>query len=301
MVSHHERRLRKVGWEHALTADGSDWARGPTPPRPGNDVEVLIDGATFLPRVADDLARATSHVHLTGWYFSPELALTRGEQPVTVRNLLGELAQRIDVRMLIWSGAPVPVFHPSRGDVRAMAERFCRGTDIECQLDSCVRHMHCHHEKTIVIDDRIAFVGGIDLTYDGGDPYDSQEHFARGGIGWHDVATRIEGPAVADVADHFRLRWHGATGDELPPARAREPVGDVEVQIVRTIPEHVYERRCLGATSRSSSRTSARSGRRRASSTSRTSSSGRRRSSSSSSRSYGTRLATSSASSWCSP
>ena len=37
-----------------------------------------------------------------------------------MRNLLAELAERIDVRVLIWSGAPLPVFRPSRGDVRAM-------------------------------------------------------------------------------------------------------------------------------------------------------------------------------------
>jgi phosphatidylserine/phosphatidylglycerophosphate/cardiolipin synthase-like enzyme len=243
VVSHHERRLRKIGWSQALDTAGGDWAQGGTPPRAGNRVEVLIDGAVFLPRVAEELATAHSHVHLTGWYFSPELALTRGEEPVSVRNLLAELAERIDVRMLIWSGAPLPVFRPSRGDVRAMVERLCRGTEIHCEFDSNVRHMHCHHEKTIVIDDRVAFVGGIDLTFDGGDPFDSQEHSARGGVGWHDAAARLEGPAVADVAEHFRLRWHGATGEDLAAATVPDPVGDLEAQIVRTIPENVYEQR----------------------------------------------------------
>jgi phosphatidylserine/phosphatidylglycerophosphate/cardiolipin synthase-like enzyme len=240
--SHHGRRLRKLGWDHAFAATGHGWARGGLAPRDGNLVDVLIDGAEFLPRVADELAKAESHVHLTGWYFSPELALTRGEEPVTVRNLLGELAERIPVRVLIWSGAPLPLFRPSRGDVRSMVERFRRGTQIHCQFDSCVRQMHCHHEKTIVIDDRVAFVGGIDLTYDSGDPYDSQAHRARGGIGWHDVGVRLEGPVVADVADHFRLRWHGATDEELPRALPRGAAGEIEAQIVRTIPENVYER-----------------------------------------------------------
>jgi phosphatidylserine/phosphatidylglycerophosphate/cardiolipin synthase-like enzyme len=241
VVSHHARRLRKVEWAHALETTGGDWVRGVFPPRSGNDVEVLIDGAEFLPRLADELAKAESHVHLAGWYFSPELALTRSQQPVTVRNLLAELAERIPVRVLIWSGAPLPLFRPSRGDVAAMVERFRRGTKIDCEFDSCVRLMHCHHEKTVVIDDRVAFVSGIDLTSDGGDPYDSQEHPARGGIGWHDVAARLEGPIVADVAEHFRMRWATVSDDELPPPRASEAVGDVEAQIVRTIPENVYE------------------------------------------------------------
>ena len=242
VASHHARRLRKVGWSHALETRGGDWARGTCPPRAGNRIDVLIDGAAFLPLVAEELAKATSHVHMTGWYFTPSMVLVPGDEPVTVRNLLAELAERIDVRILIWRGAPVPVFRPSRGDVRSMVRRFRRGTQIHCELDSCVRFMHCHHEKTIVIDDRVAFVGGIDLTYDGGDPSDSQAHSPRGGVGWHDVAMRLEGPVVADVAEHFRLRWHGAAKEDLPPPKVSAEAGDVEAQIVRTIPEDVYHR-----------------------------------------------------------
>ena len=241
IVSHHARRLRKVGWGHALDPPAGGWAEGVMPPREGNSVEVLIDGSEFLPLAAEELASATSHVHVTGWYFTPELAMTRGEDPVTVRNLLAELAERIPVRVLVWSGAPVRVFSPTRREVHEMVERFCRGTRIECTFDNCVRFWHCHHEKTIVIDDRIAFVGGIDLTYDGGDPWDSPEHKARGGVGWHDLSTRLRGPIIADVADHFRLRWHGSTGEDLPPPIVQEPAGGHTAQIVRTIPESIYD------------------------------------------------------------
>jgi phosphatidylserine/phosphatidylglycerophosphate/cardiolipin synthase-like enzyme len=102
--------------------------------------------------------------------------------------------------------------------------------------------MHAHHEKTIVIDDRVAFVGGIDLSLDGGDPFDSPSHTARGRVGWHDAAVRLRGPAVADVAEHFRLRWRGPTTEELPQPDVADRAGDVAVQIVRTIPEEVYDR-----------------------------------------------------------
>ena len=100
--------------------------------------------------------------------------------------------------------------------------------------------MHCHHEKTIVIDDRVAFVGGIDLTYQSGDRFDSVHHPARNAIGWHDAAARIEGPAVADVAEHFRMRWREVNGEQLAPVSPPERAGDVELQIVRTVPERVY-------------------------------------------------------------
>ena len=66
----------------------------------------------------------------------------------------------------------------------------------------------------------------------------------------------IEGPAVADVAEHFRLRWHGPTDEDLPAGQPPEPSGDVELQVVRTIPEkRLRAIASAAATSRSSSRT----------------------------------------------
>jgi phosphatidylserine/phosphatidylglycerophosphate/cardiolipin synthase-like enzyme len=240
VIGHHRRRLRNVGWEHALDAEGVRWSRGAFSPSAGNAFEVLVDGSNMLPSLADALLGARSHVHVAGWHFSPELDLTRDEDPVVLRNVLADLAEQIDVRVLGWKGSPLPVFRPSEGDVARMVERLTRGNQIEAAVDNCVRHLHCHHEKAIVIDDRVAFVGGIDLTLDGGDPFDTPLHRARGRIGWHDAAVRIEGPAVADVAEHFRMRWHGATKQRLPSPGRPERCGDDELQLVRTIPEHVY-------------------------------------------------------------
>jgi phosphatidylserine/phosphatidylglycerophosphate/cardiolipin synthase-like enzyme len=241
IARHHRRRLRRIGWEHALDAGDSGWATGQPPPRPGNAIEILIDGAAALPLIASELTAARSHIHMTNWFLSPDFDLVRGEQPVVLRHLLAELAERVDVRLLVWAGAPLPLFRPSRREVRDMRERLTRETRIQCGLDAKERPMHCHHEKTIVIDDRVAFVGGIDLTSQSGDRFDSAQHPARGAIGWHDATARIQGPAVTDVAEHFRMRWHEVNGEQLAPASPAEPAGEVELQIVRTVPEHVYD------------------------------------------------------------
>jgi phosphatidylserine/phosphatidylglycerophosphate/cardiolipin synthase-like enzyme len=238
----HRRRLRAVGWEHALDAEGDGYSRAGATPRPGNHLEVLIDGATALPVMAEELAKAESHVHLSGWFLSPHLQLTRGDDPVVLRNLMAELAARIDVRVLLWGGAPVRLFRPSRTDVRLVHDELCAQTKVECEVDSCLGPLHCHHEKTIVIDDRVAFVGGIDLTLDAGDPYDSTQHVARGTVGWHDAAVRLGGPAVAEVAEHFRLRWEAATAKTLPAVVEAPTTGDVEVQVVRTVRDGVFEK-----------------------------------------------------------
>ncbi|MDX6399900.1 MAG: hypothetical protein QOF27_506 [Gaiellaceae bacterium] len=122
-----------------------------------------------------------------------------------------------------------------------MREQLVGNTRIRCGLDPKERPLHCHHEKTIVIDDRVAFVGGIDLTSETGDRYDTNEHPARASLGWHDASARIEGPAVGDVAEHFRMRWHEVTGEALPQVASVEAAGSIDVQIVRTVPERVYK------------------------------------------------------------
>ena len=238
--AHHRRRLERINWLAALEATGSGWARGDPPPRSGNDLAILIDGAEALPQMVTQLDQAESHVHIAGWYFSPAFALTRNGEAKVLRNLLAGLAERVDVRVLAWAGAPLPLFRPSRTTVRKMREDLCRGSRIQCALDPKERPMHCHHEKTIVIDDRIAFVGGIDLTSEAGDRFDSASHPARSQPGWHDASAQITGPAAADVAEHFRMRWQEVTDEALAPPNEAQPSGNIELQIVRTVPEHVY-------------------------------------------------------------
>jgi phosphatidylserine/phosphatidylglycerophosphate/cardiolipin synthase-like enzyme len=240
VVSHHRRRLRQRGWAHAYAppSDGL-WCAGEPPPRDGNELEVLVDGENALPRLQADIQAATRSVWLAGWTFTPSFNLTPGGP--SLRELLADAAGRADVRLIAWAGAPLPLFSPSRSDVREMRDRMVKSTRIRMALDAKERPMHCHHEKLAVVDGRIAYVGGIDLTDLAGDRLDSSHHPARGAIGWHDATARIEGPLVADVAAHIAMRWREVTGE---PTQAETEVaerGNVRAQFVRTIPNSIYE------------------------------------------------------------
>jgi phosphatidylserine/phosphatidylglycerophosphate/cardiolipin synthase-like enzyme len=238
----HRRRLRRVGREEQLEPpdDGELWAAGGPAPRGGCKLEILIDGAEALPRLSAALDGARSEVNITGWHITPDFGLRRDDGARRLRDQLAELAERVDVRVLLWAGAPLPVFSPRRAQMRQVQAELTRGTKVRCFLDSHERPMHCHHEKLVIVDGEIAFVGGIDLTSLGGDRFDSGEHPARGKIGWHDVSSRLEGPAVADVAEHFASRWHEVTGERLA-ATSPPPVGEHEVQVIRTVPEKIYD------------------------------------------------------------
>jgi phosphatidylserine/phosphatidylglycerophosphate/cardiolipin synthase-like enzyme len=179
-------------------------------------------------------------VHVCSWNFQPDF--DPGPRKSTpIRDLLAEAAERIPVRMLVWAGAPVPVFQPRRGVVRAAREQLVRGTKIQCELDAHGRLLHCHHEKLVIVDDELAFVGGIDLTALAGDRYDSSTHPHKQGIGWHDASSRLRGPIVRDVAAHFALRWEAVAGQALELPEAIAPAGDTTLQFTRTVPEGAYD------------------------------------------------------------
>ncbi|HVK88934.1 MAG TPA: phosphatidylserine/phosphatidylglycerophosphate/cardiolipin synthase family protein [Kofleriaceae bacterium] len=83
------------------------------------------------------------------------------------------------------------------------------------------RLSHRDHRKILVIDDRLAFTGGINLSND----YASK---AEGGKGWHDIHCKVTGPIVFDLARTFRRTWLRAGGAHYPPvpATATAPPGD---------------------------------------------------------------------------
>src|SRR3954451_23029245 len=238
MIHHHMRRLRRHGQLAALApASEGLWARTAPPPREGNALEVLIDGANALPAMAEAIRSAKRHVHICSWNFEPDFDPgPRTASPL--REILAETAERVPVRVLVWAGAPVPVFQPRRGFVKAARDDLVRGTKIRCELEARGRLMHCHHEKLVIVDDEVAFVGGIDLTALAGDRYDSNEHPHKDGIGWHDAGTRPGGPIVRGGAAHFGLRWAATTHEALELPEPGPPAGDTTVQLVRTVPEN---------------------------------------------------------------
>jgi phosphatidylserine/phosphatidylglycerophosphate/cardiolipin synthase-like enzyme len=238
---HHRRRLGRLGWGASLDPPvGESWWSPRATIRAGNSVEVLIDGASAFEQMQKEIRAAEHSVHIAGWHSSPDFELTRGADAIALRDLLAEVAERIPVRLLLWAGPPLPAFQPTRSMVARARDEFVRDSLVQCALDKRERTMHCHHEKIVIVDGTLAFVGGVDFTALEGDRHDEPEHPPRKPMGWHDAAIRLRGPAVADVAAHFNSRWSEVASEPLPeplePARA----GDTEVQVLRTVPEKTY-------------------------------------------------------------
>jgi phosphatidylserine/phosphatidylglycerophosphate/cardiolipin synthase-like enzyme len=241
VMAKHRWRLERLG-SSALHPDGGWWAQGDPPPREGCNLEVLVDGAPAFESIAEAIESARESVYITGWHIAPYFELIRGESTVILGTLLAEVAERADVRVLVWAGSPLPVFHPTRSEVAETVRTLTRRTRIRCEVDPREHPFHCHHEKTVTVDGRTAFVGGIDMTDLAGDRFDTSGHPARRRLGWHDVGTRLHGPAVRDVGDHFALRWRELTGEQIELAPPPGPAGGHTVQVVRTVSDGMYDR-----------------------------------------------------------
>jgi len=217
---------------------------------------VIVDAADYFEAAHAAMLRARKSIFLIGWDFDARIKLRgkESEGPERLGDFILWLARRtptLEVRLLRWdTGAFKAMF---RGSTLATILRWKAHPRITLKLDSAHPLAGSHHQKVVVIDDCLAFCGGIDMTID---RWDRREHAdddpARvepdgSPYGpWHDATSALDGPAARALGDLARERWKMATGEELAPVEAGgdcwppdlEPeFTDVRLGIARTWPE----------------------------------------------------------------
>jgi phosphatidylserine/phosphatidylglycerophosphate/cardiolipin synthase-like enzyme len=227
------------------------WFPGGTPPRQHNLVTPLIDGENYFVELQKALDHAQSYVFIIGWAFTPYIPISRADETLIktsrLLEVLDDVSRKVPVRILLWSGASF-LFQPNIKETRKIQKEVNQKGqgDLKLCLDQSQHWTHCHHQKAVVIDGKVAFVGGMDLTTFMGDRFDKNSHSLRSGINWHDVQLKLEGEVVSDVESNFRQRWLAVADKEDQLLPAPDPLPDYEpdwqipAQIVRTIPRRVY-------------------------------------------------------------
>jgi len=182
---------------------------GATEPGADHRFRVLVGSAAFLDSLADDVAAASSSVHVQ---FSTYEGDDSGE---AFGRLLVESADRgLDVRLTVdhYSDVVLSDFHPllvhrlpeirqERVRTHALFDRLrahsvgVRRTAPPGALGRFL--LYRDHKKLVILDDRVAYVGGINV---------SDHNFT-----WHDMMVRVEGPVVEALAADFRSSWDGRT------------------------------------------------------------------------------------------
>ncbi|HVE50381.1 MAG TPA: phospholipase D-like domain-containing protein [Casimicrobiaceae bacterium] len=164
----------------------------------GNSVEVLENGA-FFDVLVEEIAAAKHSVHFETFLW---------EEGVLAQRVADALAERgragLQVRVLLDA---IGSKHMGEALERKMKAAGCKVVKFHHHHIRNIGVFHERdHRKLVVLDGRVAFVGGHCIKDEWlGDAQD-REHFA-------DISVRVRGPIVTNVQAAFSENWAGETGE----------------------------------------------------------------------------------------
>ncbi|CAN1197965.1 Phospholipase D zeta 2 [Linum perenne] len=249
--------LRPVdGWCHPHRFESFAPQRGLTDD--GSQAQWFIDGEASFEAIASAIEDAKSEIFITGWWLCPELYLRRpfeNHSNSRLDSLLEAKAkQGVQIYILLYKEVSIALKINSSYSKRQLLDihenvKVLRYPD---HLATGV-YLWSHHEKLVIVDYQVCFIGGLDLCFG---RYDTIEHrigdhpahlwpgkdyynpreiepdcwedmmkdvldrskYPR--MPWHDVQCAIWGPPCRDIARHFVQRWNHAKRSKAPHEQA---------------------------------------------------------------------------------
>ena len=221
----------------------SQWFVDYLPITGGNTVDLYVDGIGYGKDLLSALNGASKQILLTGLHFDPDWALERStgdNQAKSLLSVLENIAKKgsVEIYLIVnqfWKNEVTP-WDPVRQAIKHSAhldwympktiklfDGLKKYKNVHCRTDVHAGFvMSTHHQKTVIIDEKVCFLGGIDMTAVDGDRWDEPAHKIGASAKsdkrkvslperlWHDVHCKITGPAVQFVLDNFHARWnHG--------------------------------------------------------------------------------------------
>lgn len=222
-------------------------------------VACFIDGEAYFRAFREAALTARKSLFIVGWDFNSRIALVRdGPQdgyPAEFLPFLNAIARErpgLRIYLLEWDFAVL--YAGERETIPVVRFDWATASNIEFALDSELPFGASHHQKLVVVDDALAFVGGLDFT---AARWDTAQHLAQDVrrsdpicgpyLPFHDVQAAVSGPAASALGELARERWRRATGKspvEARPAPPRWPAGwpidfrHVEAGFSRTVPAY---------------------------------------------------------------
>lgn len=192
-------------------------------------VSVLLDADEYFRSLYMNLCRAQRRITFLGWDFDSRLDLMRStpksslETPTTLAALLAHLAKEtpdLEIFILAWDFSTI--YLPMREMFQKLKFRGMH-TKVKFVFDGQHPLGSSHHQKIVVIDDTIAYSGGLDIT---SHRWDTSDHKAKNSLRqdsgksfapFHDAMTAVTGPVAKDLAALSRERIYRAEGTRLAP------------------------------------------------------------------------------------
>jgi phosphatidylserine/phosphatidylglycerophosphate/cardiolipin synthase-like enzyme len=214
---------------------------------------LLIDACDYYRAFYRTAETAERYILLSGWQFDSDLRLLRGREAeeagedrlLMFLNRLCERTKGLQIYILAWNFSMIYSLD------REWFQKWYFNWTTHRGLKFCFDHCHAlgasHHQKFVVVDNRVAFVGGLDLCsgrWDERDHRSDNVHRVNSDgsayTPFHDIQSYHVGPVAERLAELFKARWRIVCGEDLdlrPPAQRR-----TQIRFKPTIPleaEHV--------------------------------------------------------------
>ncbi len=218
----------------------------------------LIDAKDYYFALLQTMENAKKRILVAGWDFDSRVELDPLKDEVgSFSDVLKRLAQAnsdLQIQILSWDYALI--YFGERENLTSTKLALKVGDSVDFELDDAHPVGASHHQKIVIVDDSIAFVGGIDLTHGRWDTsaHREEEPGRRLPNGesykpFHDLEMMVQGPVVKVLFEMWQQRWHQATGKTLEPLEIQDPTAwpkDVEVEatgvrvgVARTLPAYL--------------------------------------------------------------
>jgi cardiolipin synthase A/B len=182
----------------------------------GNEVDLLVDGPQSHDAQLAEIAKARHHVHLITYIMTDDklaqrylaALVDRRKHGVIVRFMFDSVGGRTTGKEYLEKFAKAGIEVREYGPMNPAKSK---GKDW-----SLTRR---HHRKILVVDGKVAFTGGINIS----DEYRSSSSGSGSAAGgWRDTHVRIRGPGVAQFQKLFFESWQPG-GEKIPADDAYWP------------------------------------------------------------------------------
>lgn len=220
-------------------------------------VALLVDADAYFTAFYQAALRARRSITILAWDFNSQTRLhfdpvPEGAPPALLGEFLNHLVRhnrRLHVNVLDWD-YPM-VFGTDREFPPLYGFGWKPSRRVHLRYDDTHPLGGSQHQKIALIDDAVAFVGGVDFAANRWDnpahaPHDPRRMaYGKPYPPVHDLMVAVDGEAARALAAIARERWRLATGDELKPVHADDDpwppalapdLTAVDVGIARTIP-----------------------------------------------------------------
>lgn len=197
--------------------------------KPATAFGLLVDGRDYYRAFYEAALAAEEYIVMTGWQFDTDACLLRGDEarraelPVILLPFLDALCKRnenLKIYLLAWDFHQI--FALERQWLQELRFTWMTSDRIQFIFDSKHHGEGAHHQKFVVIDGRLSFLGGLDLCdqrwdeRSHKDPNPLRDSRGEPHKPFHDVQAYVLGNDIAaELAKLFVDRWQRAGGDAL--------------------------------------------------------------------------------------